>query len=606
MDLREIKVLENLRSKRQLEPYINHIRFPKYRNLEKGLRIDFEFPITALVGPNGTNKSSILRAVYSCPDGYSLGEFWFSTAIDPIDEEGGRSRFIYGYYHENYGEIVEAIKTRIKRSHLKNKKEINPDYWEPSRPILADGMDKMPEYKNGDLGRTKTRWNLIDKNVVFLDFRSEISAVDKYFYHGDLNKTLKHQTKQEYLREKSKYIRQAIDENLESKKMYKGKKEHIFKNVVLDEYKVEKISTILGKELEEVRIIEHKFFSSRGHSVMFKTNKHHYSEAAAGSGEFAIAMQVYKVLEAPKKSLIIFDEPEVSLHPGAQEKLIEFLFEQVKEKKHQVVIGTHSPHILKHLPRKAIKSLYVDYQTNEIKATNETSHDAAFYNIGFQESGLRKTIFVEDRLAREIVLLALRKLGEAAAKSVNVRYMPGGSSVLLNQYLVPLALIDKRDCLFVLDGDEERSGVNAIPESVINLDEEELDKELISLFGSTLSYKTDGGDSKQDKAKQKEQREEQKKKTLDFCKTNLCYLPGKVVPEQFIWDNMDSELRSRSNTSDLPECFKERFKLLAATEYGKEPWEEISGDEIFEVQRRCLSTVPKETLGDLMNFINGQ
>ena len=44
--------------------------------------------------------------------------------------------------------------------------------------------------------------------------------------------------------------------------------------------------------------------------------------------------QVVDVLGSP-------DEPEVSLHPGAQEKLMDFLFDQVKAKKHQVVMTPH-------------------------------------------------------------------------------------------------------------------------------------------------------------------------------------------------------------------------------------------------------------------------
>ena len=90
-------VLERLRKYKKLEPYINYIRFPSYKNLDQDLRIDFDFPLTAIVGQNGTNKSSVLRAIYGCPDGYSVGNFWFSTDIDPISDSS-RSRYIYSYF----------------------------------------------------------------------------------------------------------------------------------------------------------------------------------------------------------------------------------------------------------------------------------------------------------------------------------------------------------------------------------------------------------------------------------------------------------------------------------------------------------------------------
>ncbi|HGY7489826.1 TPA: hypothetical protein ACNTDU_004884, partial [Escherichia coli] len=92
--------------------------------------------ITALVGQNGTNKSSVLRALYGSPNNYSLGNLWFSTDLDEI-KDGGRSRFIYGYYDSASKDVVEVIKTRIV------DKE-DPDLWETSRPLTKDGMKKIP------------------------------------------------------------------------------------------------------------------------------------------------------------------------------------------------------------------------------------------------------------------------------------------------------------------------------------------------------------------------------------------------------------------------------------------------------------------------------
>ena len=172
--------IRKLLKERKLEPYLKHIRFPCFRNLEQGLRIDFNFPLTAIVGQNGGNKSSVLRAVYGCPGNNSIGKFWFSTHVDPIDEHGGRPRFIYGYYQPEAKKDVEVIKTRIRKTferkvNGRDVKRKDPDYWETARPSIRDGMERMP--KEG----SKTRWKTIKKNVLFMDFRSEISAFDKYF-----------------------------------------------------------------------------------------------------------------------------------------------------------------------------------------------------------------------------------------------------------------------------------------------------------------------------------------------------------------------------------------------------------------------------------------
>lgn len=39
-----------------IEPFIRHIRFPFFKNLTVGCKVDFNYPITAFVGQNGTNR----------------------------------------------------------------------------------------------------------------------------------------------------------------------------------------------------------------------------------------------------------------------------------------------------------------------------------------------------------------------------------------------------------------------------------------------------------------------------------------------------------------------------------------------------------------------
>lgn len=75
------KALLGLLKSKKLEPYLRHIRFPQYKNLVANTRVDFTYPISALVGANGTNKSSILRALFGSPGQNNLGNFWFSTSL---------------------------------------------------------------------------------------------------------------------------------------------------------------------------------------------------------------------------------------------------------------------------------------------------------------------------------------------------------------------------------------------------------------------------------------------------------------------------------------------------------------------------------------------
>lgn len=60
-----------------------------------------------------------------------------------------------------------------------------------------------------------------------------------------------------------------------------------------------------------------------------------YSEANAGSGEIAVVQLVRRIEKARDYSLVLLDEPEVSLHPGAQENLKEYLLEAIKTKNYK-------------------------------------------------------------------------------------------------------------------------------------------------------------------------------------------------------------------------------------------------------------------------------
>ena len=58
--------------------YIGYARFPNFKNLERDTVIRFDYPVTALVGANGSGKSSVLHALYGMPEGYSTARFWFT------------------------------------------------------------------------------------------------------------------------------------------------------------------------------------------------------------------------------------------------------------------------------------------------------------------------------------------------------------------------------------------------------------------------------------------------------------------------------------------------------------------------------------------------
>jgi predicted ATPase len=576
----EVSALSGMRKSHVLEPYINHIRFPHFKNLEDGTRIDFDFPITALVGPNGTNKSSVLNALFGTSGMNNLGTRWFSTRVDPIDEAGGRPRFIYGFWNQRTQQIVEVMKTRIRKAE-------NPDYWEPSRPILSDGMAPLPKLGPNETypDRSKTRWNTIDKTVVHIDFRSELSAFDQYFYFGDLHRSTRVNTKQDFIRSKSVYLRRIIDERLRTLPLWS--KERVFNNTLLSQEQLEIASKILGVNYSKVRVIEHSLFGRRGSSAILTTQNLSYSEAFAGSGEFAIVMLVKKITEAPERSLILLDEPEVSLHPGAQKRLLQFLVESVKKKKHQIVMGTHSPTLVRDLPPEAIKVFRRDPISQKFSVLDKASPAEAFFHLG-EPLPNKLRVLAEDALAVQVIKTAIRHETEAIRQQIEVSFFPGGAESLIKQYMRTFVTENRVDTLVFLDGDKEKAKMRD-PDSVSPNEEGKLDEMIKQATGIDLPMIVDGG-AGGGNVVQKVQFE---KNFMRWYRKYVRFLPS-TCPEEFIWEASPSDGAKENLAS---RGFKQRFVELAKAGLGFNEDEQVDSEQILVFQMQMLAKVPEGDAG---------
>jgi predicted ATPase len=513
------KLINNITAsflKGDYEKFIEYIRFPFYKNLQINSRIDFNFPLTVLVGQNGSGKSSALHAIYGMPEGYSTGVFWFATSVDPIvDNSKNRPGFVYGYKNTQ-GNIVEVVKTRIgsaKGGH----------YWEPSRPLQKWDMKKIGTTRNPT----------IVKEVFYLDFRSELSAYDKYFYFSNFRATKTIKSKQDSIRIKSKHLKKAIDTNL----AHSYHKRKIQQPIILKPEELSEVNKIIGKEYIECKLVYHNLYAeTSGLTIYFKTNDIAYSEAFAGRGEFAVVELVYEIMNKPRFSLIVLDEPEVSLHPGAQEMLLEFLLRQTLRKKLQIVISTHSPKFVQHLPENAIKLFYPDDNVR-FGIKNQCHFLEAFEHIGEHIDGSdKKVIFVEDVLSQMLLEEILTELHNELTIMFSVRYLPGGGN---NLYVKAASYCqeDENRKFIILDGDLKKNKINprdlTVNESkAFDLLETKI-KEISGLNFSALRFSIDSNDKSGGHERQKIIFAQ---KYISYLFTNLEYLSDNKIPEDLIWD----------------------------------------------------------------------
>lgn len=554
----------------KFEPFIRYIRFPRFRNLRDGTRIDFDYPITVLVGPNGTNKTAILRALQGCPDQTNIGLYWFSTRLDPIGP-GDRHRFIHGYLAASVGEVVEAVKTRIARG-------ANPDYFEPARPIVRDGMTPMPKLEPGEPlppERTKTRWKAIQKNVIYLDFRSELSAFDKYFYHTPLTKRVTSLTeKKEFIRRRSRHLAESMA----------GRREHPYyrtERIIeaareLTRAQVDAISELLGRRYASITVLAHRYFDVDGHSVLLHTSGLEYSEAFAGSGEFAVAMLVQAVTEAPAYSLILLDEPEVSLHPGAQRNLMSFIRAQAKTGLHQFVISTHSPEIVRDLPDEAIKVFQSNPSDGRVELISQKSDPSeAFFRLGVPSTETRH-IYVEDALAGAIVERAIRLLGEGVHARVKIEPLPGGAGSIQTR-LIPALALSGTECLVFLDGDQRKPP----PPKSDEIADSALRPTIEAILGGAPQLSLSGGPA----GHSPEEEAAQLRSITEWVRTHVAYLPG-IDPESLLLA-LAGEPVPDGGSQDAKRVWDEKTRGAL----GKKPWETITAADILAEQRRALARV---------------
>lgn len=582
-----VSSIETMLENGNFNNYINYIRFPFFKNLEENSRINFLFPFTVLTGLNGSGKSSTLHALYGVPHGNSTGQYWFSTELDPIrNEKGLPPSFIYGYNNEA-GNNIEVLKTRVGTSK-------GADYWEPSRPIKRYNMEILPD---------GARNPAIRKNVIYLDFRAELSAFDKYFYFGNFRQRQTLATKQDVIRKYSKHIRSAIDNN--NIKVVRSRSNQ--QPVVLSSNIIRDISFIRDKSYSECVVLNHNFYEMEGATIYFKTSDLNYSEAFAGRGEFAVVKLVNSIYNVPNNSLVILDEPEVSLHPSAQEKLKLFLLKKTREKQLQVVVSTHAQKFVEYLPDTAIK-LFYQRNAGKFAIKNSCTYFEAFENIGIEVNDRdKKTILLEDVTAKAIVDAIIDNLGGDFSIRLATKFYPGGAQDIYKRS-VSYAEEEEFNKFILLDGDQNRKKHDPsqfTAQQSGNMDF--LTQMLCETTGMqfpSLGFKLDGGTQGG--------YDSQKRKAIisymTYIFTNLAYMPL-IIPEDIIWnDQFATSILSLTNKS-MPQNItdsKSKFIDFTQLQFGSTEANLIEASQKMFIQEfiRREDTNYHEIVGILTRFIN--
>ena len=184
-------------------------------------------------------------------------------------------------------------------------------------------------------------------------------------------------------------------------------------------------------------------------------------------------------------------------------------------------------------------------------------------------------------------------MGEESANLFNVKFNPGGESVIKQEFITVFCREENTNDYVFFDGDQKPK---APPHDWRNFTQAQLNendfikKKIKEQTGEDIKFSVDGGKSGGNQKQQKELG----KKYLDFYLTNVFYLP-KELPEEIIWDesfaynqikmtvtnevDIDSYLTELDSISEM----KGKFALLAEILFGNS-----NADNIASVHKQFI------------------
>lgn len=285
----KIAALEKLNKKIASNEYqyqfLQKIKTTNFRNFAKDSEIVIKSPITAIVGKNGTGKTTLLHlagcSYASDSKGKSFNQFIPESQKDHMPDD---SR--YGFTYVN------------------NIENENNFVW----------YEKRHEWdRRGKNNRAR-------RELLFIGFSKTIANVSVFKNYFDITD-------------------KALNVRLNSMGT---------NTISLDNKIISKISEIVGKNYSSIERRNDKYSLLCENCYGYIIDGQ-YSDFACGAGEISIIRMLDLIYNAPPNTLIIIDEPEVAIHPSVQYKLLKIFMELALSKNMQFIFTTHSYFILKYL-----------------------------------------------------------------------------------------------------------------------------------------------------------------------------------------------------------------------------------------------------------------
>ena len=336
----------------------------KIRNLYiteyKGLRditLNFEnnnnvLDLVVLAGVNGSGKTRVLESIY----------YYFEMLRSKVVS-------LELFYEKNENEVLDNLMSTEGLTEIEKEMQKDIEYVDCLRNIKYYNQD----YKEG--GNQNINSKIISRSFEKLKIFPKIIYVPTEINFQKMN-AASTTLIQEY-----KFIN-IVDTNL-----IKDIPSYIATKIISEmlKNKNEKVGDIQKKVFDEINEIfetlgiEVKIedISQDGRNIPIFTNssgdKFDINELSSGEKQLFLRTLAIKMLN-PENSIILIDEPELSLHPKWQQRIID-VYRKIG-KNNQIIIATHSPHILGSVRKENIMLLDKDDEGKIVVRTGDELYDS--------------------------------------------------------------------------------------------------------------------------------------------------------------------------------------------------------------------------------------
>lgn len=410
--------------KMNYKEYLSSIRLEKIRKFN-GSQINFTFPVTALIGPNGGGKSTIIGLAILAYQASKPANIFRKCIVGDESMKDWKVEF----------EIIDK-KTNSTGTQRYNLSLIGDDNWQWS-------SDFKREVKFLSINRTVP----IGESSYF-SYRKRISSS---------NSKAKKQNQKKFTQKRVENISTI---KLESEKIL-GKSLNDFCLYEFyfpsnKKYRREHVGTVKTKDGTEKPLYKKVLNEStdeiyKDKQILFVSSDgiNTYSEFNFGSGETSIIRMVAEMESLPDGALVLIEEIENGLHPIAVRRVVEYFIDLANRKKLQIIFTTHSDYAIEPLPSEAIWAC-LDGKLQQGKLSIEALRAVT------GRFDRKIAIFVEDNFAKNWIEYILRIKLDIGLEEIGIFTLGGdGNAVKIHEtHSLNPSISFKSIC--IIDGDSKQ------------------------------------------------------------------------------------------------------------------------------------------------------